>query len=78
MNASKRHDPNSKEQYIFIAGGSSAFVDMLPTDVVEEVGPTKVLLRDGNRIACLGRFGLWHILTVYKMFEGEVWTRRAA
>lgn len=78
---SSAYDENKIEDYIFVHGGSAQFIAMLPTDKVEEAGPEKVLVRDGEIVAVLVKHGLWSRTTQYKVVDNkeknrtEVWAR---
>lgn len=78
---SRAYDPNDREQFISVSGGKDKFIDMIPTDRVEEYGPEKVLVRDGELIATLARHGLWLKLYQYRVEQNEgrnrteVWMR---
>jgi hypothetical protein len=72
---SSAYDPTNREHYIFVHGGKETFIDMLPTDKIEEVGPTKVLIRDGKIVGSLADHGLWFKCFEYRVKDGEVWMK---
>lgn len=78
---SSAYNPNDINCYIFVMGGKEKFTQLLPTDKIEEYGPEKVLVRDGELVAKLVEHGLWLKLNQYRVEENkernrtEVWMR---
>jgi len=68
---------NTREAFIFIHGGRDAFVELLPTDTIDEYGNRKVLIRNGELAGVLTDHNLWFKLYKYKMEVGsqDVWMR---
>lgn len=77
VRATNERNLNSREAFIFIHGGKDAFVELLPTDTIDEYGNRKVLIRNGELTGVLTDHGLWFKLYRYKMEVGspDVWMR---
>lgn len=78
--SSRTYDPTNPTHVRFVYG-ADAFIQMEPTDSVDEYGPVKVLVRNGELVGTLGPCGMWFKLHCFKVEtnkktkKSEVWMK---